>query len=130
MEYTININTPDIPQETKISFNIAKSKIKYPKVSDFIQILESMYDHKFEYFDTQTWNTPQWTSYLIDLVLEYKSGKQVDLCDWKNNFLKEFDFTREEIKMFNTLRIEERLWAILILLNNPAHSEFKNIYND
>lgn len=121
----------DLPIETKECFNRMLRKFKgNTKVSDFIQLLEAEYDYKFELFDSKTWNNPLFLSHLIDLIIEFKQGQEIDLSELHTDLLKVFQFTKSEKNMFLELSVEERLWAIFLILSEPTHKEFIIYKND
>lgn len=120
-----------LPLLTKEAFNRIKDKFKDNiKVSDFPLLLSEAYGRKFELFDKFTWNKAEFISYLIDRICEFKSGKPLDLSQIHTDILTAYDFTKEEKRLFLEQSVEEVLWAIFLLLNNPAHEKLNIDKND
>lgn len=124
-EYLVNKNLIDIPESVKIDFNTLHRKFgNSVKVSDFIQMIECVYGSHFQLFDDKTWNDPRFLSHIIDLVIEFKNGKDVDLSRLHTELTDMYQFTKTEKRLFLEKSLEEKLWAIFLILNNPAHEEF------
>jgi len=120
-----------LPLLTKETYNKIKDKFgNNIKVSDFPLLLSEAYGKKFDLFDKYTWNKAEFISYLVDRVLEFKSGKSLDLSQIHTDVLTAYDFTKEEKRTFLEKSIEEVLWAIFLLLNNPAHEKLNIDKND
>lgn len=119
-----NSKEEDLPKLTKESFNKIKDKFGCNiKVSDFPFLLEAAYDIKFDLFDKYTWNSAEFVSYLTDKVIEFKKGLPLDLSQIHTDIITAYDITKNEKRMFLEKSVEEVLWAIFLLLNNPAHEK-------
>lgn len=132
--YLINKDTPEenIPEATKYIFNDLKQKFEYSaRISDLIMLLAHIYRRNFELFDPKTWNDARFLSHLMDLQIDFMQGQDIDLAELHRDLLQAFDWTSSEKKLFisDQTLIEERLWAIFLVISFPSHPEF-NLYNN
>jgi len=120
----------NLPIETKVSFNILKTKYGYTgRMTSFIRFLEDVFGIKeFEFFDTYTWNKEEFLSYLLDKQINYQKGETLDMAQLHKDILTAYEFTRKEKRMFIEENIEKRLWGIFIYLDNPGRENFKFNY--
>lgn len=70
------------------------------------------------------------TSYLIDQMIQFKEGKPVDFTDIYESILRVGDFVSSEQRMFELGDIEERLWAIFLVIDDPSNNNKFNNRND
>lgn len=117
----------DLPISTRFSYNILKNKYGYTgRISGFPLFLKDIFDIKeFEFFDPRTWNGAEFLSYLMDQLIKYNNGEEIDLAQLHRDILKVFDFNRKEKRMFIEENIEERLWGVFIFLNDPNKDNYK-----
>ena len=128
--YLINNKIPEdkIPQITKICFNLLKDKYGFTaRMSDFIQLLETTFMTKFELFDSLTWNSPQFLSYMLDKQADFINGKDVDLAIIHSYLLNVYNWTISEKRKFIENNLEEKIWAVFLIITDPAHEKY-NIY--
>ena len=128
--YLINNKIPEdkIPQITKICFNLLKDKYGFTaRMSDFIQLLETTFMTKFELFDSLTWNSPQFLSYMLDKQADSINGKDVDLAIIHSDLLNVYNWTISEKRKFIENNLEEKIWAVFLIITDPAHEKY-NIY--
>lgn len=70
-------------------------------------------------------------SYLVDQMIKFKEGKPVDFTEVYESILRVGDFVSSEQRMFELGDIEERLWAIFLVIDDPSNNNNKfNNRND
>ena len=128
--YIINKNITELPEITKVCFNFLKNKYGFTaRMSDFIQLLETTFSTKFELFDPRTWNSQEFLSYLLDRQIDFINGKDIDLAVLHTDILNVYQWTGPERKNFIEGNLEERIWAVFLIITDPAH-ELYNIYTN
>ena len=59
-------------------------------------------------------------SYLMDRQVDWMSGKEINFNEIYNKILEVGEFSKTERDLFESGKIEERLWAIYLLVCNPG----------
>lgn len=97
------------------------------RISDIFQLLKDSFGIKdFEIFDPMYCNIGQFESYLINELIDWQKGLDVDFSDIYRAILTIGDFTESEKDMFRYGNIEERLWAIYLVVSNPMNESILN----
>lgn len=90
------------------------------RITDLIQMLEKLFQIKFELFNTHTWNSGPFSSYLMDLQIKFQNGETLDMVVLHDDILKVYQFTSVEKRLFINETIEEKIWAIFKFVTNPS----------
>lgn len=125
-EFIVNRNT-ELTNQVKLYYSLLrKSYGQTGRITDLIQMLEKLSQNKFELFDSRTWNTGQFSSYLMDLQIRFQNGEDLDMVILHDDLLKVYEFTLSEKKTFIDEIIEEKIWAIFKYVVDP-NLELTNI---
>ena len=125
-EYKVTKDT-ELTEPVKIFYMMLKKSYGVNgRITDLIQMLEKLYGDKFELFDPRTWNTSQFSSYLMDQQIKFQNGEALDMVVLHDDLLKVYDFTGAEKKRFINESIEEKIWAVFKFVTNP-NLVFNNI---
>lgn len=91
------------------------------RITDLIQMLALLHGVKeFELFDSRTWNSGLFASYLLDRQMEFMSGEPLDMVVFHDDLLKNYQWTLAEKKRFIDEIIEEKIWAIFKFVIDPT----------
>lgn len=128
--YIVNRNT-ELTDKAKFYYSVLRDSygLGNGRITDLVQMLEKLFQSKFELFDSRTWNPTEFSSYLMDLQIKFQNGEDLDLVILHDDILKVYEFTGEEKKRFINELIEEKIWAIYKFVVDPA-LEINNINNN
>lgn len=91
------------------------------RISDIFQMLkESFGIQEFDLFDPKMCNNASIESYLIDEFIKWKDGEPVDFVEIYNALVLAGDFSASEKALFESGNIEERLWAMFLVISDPS----------
>jgi hypothetical protein len=85
----------------------------------FQLLAESFGLKNFEILDYRNIQNGPLVSWLMDRQIEWQKGEDVNLSEIYRALLVAGDFTSQERLMFETGSMEERIWAILLLITSP-----------
>lgn len=127
MKVQFNIPDSQKPRSVKETFNLLKRLFgQQARMSDILQLIEKSIGTEFSEFDPKSRNPPHtFFSHLIDLQLDFLQGREVDLEELHKDIVEVYEFTEREKKFFVSQNIEEKLWAIFLILTNPAHEYYE-----
>lgn len=117
-----NKNDKDFTEITKVVYNQLREKYgNYgARISDMFQLLKDAFGiSEFELLNTKLINNGAFESYLMDRQVDWMQGKDIDFGDIYEAILTAGDFTKTERDLFEMGKVEERLWAIYLLICNP-----------
>ena len=77
-------------------------------------------DEEFDILDYRQIQNGTFNSWLIDRQIEWQEGKDVNFSEIYRSFLIAGDFTGSEKLLFETCDIEERLWAMYLVVTSPG----------
>lgn len=118
-EFIVNRNT-ELTDHVKLYYSLLRRSYgQTGRITDLIQMLEKLSQNKFELFDPRTWNTSQFSSYLMDLQIRFQNGEDLDMVILHDDILKVYEFTLSEKKAFIDEIIEEKIWAIFKYVVDP-----------
>lgn len=118
-EFIVNRNT-ELTDTVKIYYSVLRKFYgQNGRITDLIQMLERLSNNQFELFDPRTWNTSQFSSYLMDLQIKFQNGEDLDMVVLHDDILKVYEFTIAEKKSFIDEIIEEKIWAIFKYVVDP-----------
>ena len=120
-DLVVNKYNKDYPDITKTTYTYLLQFHKYTaRVADIWQLLKESYDIKeFDALDYEQIQNGTLVSWLIDRQIDWQDGKDINFTEVYQALLTAGDFTSSEKKMFESSGIEERLWAIFLLITNP-----------
>ena len=118
---TNKFNT-DYPDITRSTYNLLWSKYGYnARITLFWDLLKtSVGDVEFELLDYKTIHNGEFMSWIIDRLIEWKNGEDVNFGEIYRAFLLAGEFTGSEKLKFEYCDIEERLWAIYLVVTSPG----------
>ena len=105
---------------------------KYGYTARITRIWEMLADAiLIPHFELLDFNTisPEFESYLVERLIDWNSGKEVDFGQIKESILIAGDFTGSEKVLLRQDEIEDRLWGIFLAVSNPERTININKYN-
>ena len=116
-----NKNDNDYTEIVKSVYHLLSNEFGYlARISDIWLLLARSFNIKeFELIDTRQYQNGQFESYLIDRLIDWKHGKDVNFSEITDAIKTVGDFTSLEKLMFEHGNIDERLWAIYLLIDSP-----------
>ena len=91
------------------------------KITDIWVLLSHSFNiPKFELVDTSQYQNGEFESYLVDKFIDWRDGKDINFTDISEGILSVGDFTGTEKLMFDHGKIDERLWAIFLVILDPS----------
>lgn len=120
-DLVVNKYNTEYPEITKITYTYLLQFYKYTaRIADIWQLIKDSYDIKeFDALDYGQIQNGSLTSWLIDRQIDWQEGRDVNFTEVYQALLTAGEFTSSEKKMFETSGIEERLWAIFLLITDP-----------
>ena len=117
-----NKNNNDYTDIVKSVYHLLSSEFGYlARISDIWLLLARSFNlPKFELIDTNQYQNGELESYLIDRLIDWREGKDVNFTDISDALKFVGDFTGDELLMFEHGKIDERLWAIYLVILDPA----------
>lgn len=98
---------------------------KYGYTARITRIWELLQDAlaipKFELLDHREVK-PEFESYLVDRLIDWNTGKDVDFSLIKEAILLAGEFTGKEKLLLRQDDIEDRLWGIFLAVSNPERT--------
>ena len=84
-----------------------------------ITFLDKYNPEQFEILELKSPHTLEFESYLMDVLIAWMKGEPVDFGEVEKAVYTFGDFTEMEKLLFESGRIQERLWAIYLYLIDP-----------
>lgn len=111
----------DYPETTVMVYRYLLPNNQYSaRISNMFQLLAESFGLKnFEILDYRNIQNGPLVSWLMDRQIEWQKGEDVNLSEIYRALLVAGDFTSQERLMFETGSMEERIWAILLLITSP-----------
>ena len=111
----------DYPETTVMVYRYLLPNNQYSaRISNMFQLLAESFGLKnFEILDYRNIQNGPLVSWLMDRQIEWQKGEDVNLSEIYRALLIAGDFTSQERLMFETGSMEERIWAILLLITSP-----------
>ena len=116
-----NKNDNDYTGVTKSVYHILADRFGYTaRISDIWELLRYSFGiEEFELLNPRLYQNGMFESYLLDELIKWRNGEDVNFTDIYRAILTVGDFTGREKLMFDYGNIEERLWAIFLVICNP-----------
>ena len=120
-DLVVNKYNTDYPEITKTTYRFLQQFYKYTaRISDIWKLVADSFDvSEFDALDFQDIQNGMLISWLIDRQVEWQEGKDVNFGEIYRAILTAGEFTGSERIMFESGGIEERLWAIFLLITDP-----------
>ena len=120
-DITTNKYNTDYPETTVMVYRYLLPNNQYSaRISNMFQLLAESFGLKnFEILDYRNIQNGPLVSWLMDRQIEWQKGEDVNLSEIYRALLVAGDFTSQERLMFETGSMEERIWAILLLITSP-----------
>lgn len=133
IDFVKNNKDTDFTETVETTFNILRWKYGpyAARISNIFQMIKDSFGiEDFEILDPRICNNGMLDSYLMDRQVDWMSGKDVNFKDVYNKILEIGDFTKLEKDLFESGKIEERLWAIYLVVCNPGIENINNLKNN
>mgnify|MGYP003294618066 CR=1 FL=1 len=117
-----NKNSNDYTDTVRYVYYIISKKYGYTaRISEIWELLRDSFGIKeFELLEPRLITNGSFESYLIDRVIDWQNGKEVNFTDIYKAILEVGDFTGTELLMFDSGNTEERLWGIFLSICTPG----------
>lgn len=101
------------------------------RISDIWTLLKDVFlIEEFELLDPRVIMNGPLQSYLIEEQIKWMDGKEVDFHDIAEALMTAGDFTSFEKMLFADGKIEERLWAIMLMITGTIDLNLINNSNN
>lgn len=116
-----NKNSNDFTETCKAVFHIISNKFGHTaRITDIFEMLRLATGlEEFMVLDFNNIQHGEFQSYLINTQIDWISGKDVDFTELYQAILTAGDFLESEKRIFETGKIEERLWGIMLAITDP-----------
>ena len=116
-----NKNSNDYTEIVRSVYHLLSNEFGYlARISDIWMLLARSFNvPKFELVDQHQYQNGEFESYLIDRLIDWREGKDVNFTDISEAIKLVGDFTLSEKLMFEHGKIDERLWAIYLVILDP-----------
>lgn len=121
----------DYTEVTILVYKLLSLKYGYTiRISDIFQLIKDSFGiNDFELFNPLYYNIGPFESYIMDELINWQQGIDINFSDIYRSILTIGDFTESEKDMFRYGNIEERLWAIYLSVSNPMDNDILKINN-
>ena len=125
--YVKNIKIPDeeIPEKVRFVWTLLSDKYKYTaRITNIWPMLAESYGIKeFELLDYNSIQNGTFEGFLIDKLIEWQRGEDVDFSEIAKAVLEAGDFTASEKYLLTAGEdeLEMRLWAIYLSVSRPNY---------
>lgn len=123
-----NKNDKDYTNTVKEVYKLLSAQFGYTaRISNFWELLKNSLGIKeFEIFDPRLSNNGSFEAYLIDKQIDWQSGEDVDFSEIYEAILVTGTFSGSEKLLLSSSNLEERLWAIYLVICDPYMNELLN----
>lgn len=115
------INDTDFTDVVRSVYKLLSEKYGYTaRISDIFILLIDAFDIKeFLLLDFNNIRSIEFESWLVDIFIDWKNGRNVDFVQVYNAILEAGEFSINEKNLFTSGLVEERLWAIFLVIADP-----------
>lgn len=126
--YVKNKNNSDYTNQVRVFFNVLNSKYKLSaRISDIWMLIMTGFGlQQFSILEPRLYNNVEFESKLIDYLLKWKKGNDLDFSEIANLVLNVGDFSGAEKLMFGNNNLEECLWAVFMVIDGKEKLEEEN----
>lgn len=120
-EYRKTRNDTDYTPTVIAIYNMLSKKYGYSaRISDIFTLLkESFGIDEFMFMDYREIRNMELESWMIDRYVDWKNGLPVDFIEVYKSLETAGEFSISEKKNFHDGLVEERLWAIFMVIDSP-----------
>lgn len=120
-DFIVNKNITDYSETALTTYSYLRALFgNTARMTMIWQLLATAFDKKeFDILDYNYLQNGPILAWLIDKQIDWQAGRDVNMSEVYRALLEAGEFTREEKYLFEVGRIEERLWAIFLLITNP-----------
>ena len=121
-DLVVNKNMTNYPDTVVETYNYLKAIYGYnARMTIIWQLLANAFGLKeFDILDYYYVQNGAIMSWLIDQQIDWMHGKDVNMSEVYRAILQAGDFTSNEKLQFKVGNIEEKLWAIFLLITSPS----------
>ena len=120
MELIKTINDKDYSDIAVNVFQVLKSRYGYTlRVSRLLEIIRDVFLFGSELLlvDIKTCSNGLFDSFLMDRMIDWQQGREVDFSKIKDEIYKTYQFSSSEKLILETGSMEERLWGFFLALS-------------
>lgn len=121
-DFWTNKKNTDYPETVRDTYNYLWKLFSYSaRIPIFWDLLLAVIGKKeYDILDYRTLHNGEFMSWLIDRMIEWNEGKDVNFSEIYRAILTAGEFSGSEKLIFETCDIEERLWAIFLVVSCPG----------
>ena len=118
-----------ISPTAKVFYDTITEKFSFlARVSRFWEMLPLTFGiPRFEILDLGDFRIGQFENYLIDKMIEWENGKEIDFDEVGQRCLGAGDFTGTELLLMSEVNLPLRIWALFLAITFPDPAEIKEI---
>ena len=126
--YLKNKNSSDYTSQVRVFFNVIDTKFRYSaRISDIWALIMTGFGlQQFDILEPQFYNSGEFESKLINYLISWKNGEDIDFSEICALVLSVGDFSKAEKLMFGNNNLEECLWAIFMVIDGKEKLEEEN----
>ena len=126
--YLKNKNSSDYTSQVRVFFNVIDTKFRYSaRISDIWALIMTGFGlQQFDILEPQFYNNGEFESKLINYLISWKNGEDIDFSEICELVLSVGDFSKAEKLMFGNNNLEECLWAIFMVIDGKEKLEEEN----
>ena len=123
MPYYKTKDSKDYPEVTKQTYELLNRTYgTSARVSDIFDLWKLAYRiEDYELLDPNQMQIHNFLSYFMDRIIEWNSGKKVDLLGLYNDLLVAGDFSQSERYLFESSEPENRMWAVVLAITDTTN---------
>ena len=116
-----NKNNTNYTDDVKVSYTFLQSIYGYSaRITMIWEMIAKLFGIKeYQAMDYETVQNGPIMSWLVDRQIEWIRGEDVNFSEVYRALLTAGEFVSSEKRMFELGKIEEKLWAIYLLVSNP-----------
>ena len=126
--YLKNKNSSDYTSQVRVFFNVIDTRFRYSaRISDIWALIMTGFGlQQFDILEPQFYNNGEFESKLINYLISWKNGEDIDFSEICSLVLSVGDFSKAEKLMFGNNNLEECLWAIFMVIDGKEKLEEEN----
>ena len=120
-----------ISPPAKVFYDTITEKFSFlARVSRFWEMLPLTFGiPRFEILDLGDFRIGQFENYLIDKMIEWENGMEIDFDEVGQRCLGAGDFTGTELLLMSGVNLSLRIWALFLAITFPDPAEIKENKN-
>ena len=119
-DFIRTLNDSDYNENVINTYNQLKNLYPYGvTIFRLFEIISRLFNIKdWDLFDYNEIQNGNFESYLVDFTRSYLNGNPTNFTELKNSILKAGYFSEQEKRLFEENKLDEKLWAILMVVTN------------